>query len=374
MTQDDVVAIVQQFVPTYRVPLFDAVERHLAPHGLRLEVWHGEPTRQMASQLNSVSGPWSVPIRQWQLSARQSTVTYRPVRRDARRVRALVHGLASTSLETYLLALDPRVRLMLWGHGRNFTAPGNRIDDALESWLCRRSTHLFVYTEAGARHLVASGQDPDKITVVRNSTDTAALRTQRDAVTADEIDGLRRQHRLVGKRVGLFVGAYDESKDLPFLFEAADLIHAQRDDFVLLLAGAGPLEVHVKEYASQRSYVRVLGRLDAAALGRISTVVDLILMPGRVGLVAVDSLALGVPLVTSEHAFHAPEVDYLDDQTSSRLPRSTGDYAAGVAQLLSDDAARLAMAAAGREAGMSLSIDDAGRRFAEGIVKGLESG
>jgi hypothetical protein len=36
-----------------------------------------------------------------------------------------------------------------------------------------------------------------------------------------------------------------------------------------------------------------------------------ILSPGRIGLVAVDALVLGVPILTTDWPFHAPEVEVL---------------------------------------------------------------
>ena len=137
----------------------------------------------------------------------------------------MVHGLASSNLETYGLARDPDVRLMLWGHGRNFTSAGNRLDDRLEGWLCRRASHLFAYTEAGAKHLTSAGIEPSKITVVRNSTDTELLRRHQLECTTAEVDTLRDRLQLGGKRVVLFVGAFDKPKRLPFLFESVDLMH-----------------------------------------------------------------------------------------------------------------------------------------------------
>jgi hypothetical protein len=37
----------------------------------------------------------------------------------------------------------------------------------------------------------------------------------------------------------------------------------------------------------------------------------LILNPGRVGLISVDSLTMGVPIVTTTYKYHAPEFEYL---------------------------------------------------------------
>jgi glycosyltransferase involved in cell wall biosynthesis len=369
----DVVAVVQHFVPHYRVALFDALSDNLAAQGLRLEVWHGDAPANMAEQRNAADGSWSVWTPQRQFSLAGTTFTYRRIQRRARRVRAVVHGLASTSLETYALAADPRVNLMLWGHGRNFTVAERRMDDVLEGWLCRRAAHLFVYTDAGADHLVSRGHSRGKITVVRNSTDTSTLVEHQRLTGPVEARELRADLGLQGKRVGLFVGAYDEFKKLPFLFEAADRIHEQRDDFVLGLAGDGPMADQVRAFAAERDYVRVLGRVDEAALGRLSTVVDLVLMPGRVGLVAVDSLALGLPLVTTNDPYHAPEADYLTEETSLWLPAEVDSYAAGVVALLDDLPRRERMSAAARAIGATLSTDDAGARFAEGILAGLGS-
>jgi hypothetical protein len=35
-------------------------------------------------------------------------------------------------------------------------------------------------------------------------------------------------------------------------------------------------------------------------------------MPGRVGLVAVDSMHLQIPIVTTKYPYHAPEFEYLE--------------------------------------------------------------
>lgn len=371
MTREDVVAVIQPFVPTYRVALFDAIERHLKPHGLRLEVWHDQPTGIVAARGNATSGPWSVPITQRRLTVRRRNVTYRNVRRTAREVRAVVHGLASSNLETYGLASDPDVRLMLWGHGKNFTTAGNRLDDRLEGWLCRRASHLFAYTEVGAAHLTSAGIEPSRITVVQNSTDTALLRRHQRESSAADVEALRDQLQLRGKRVVLFVGAFDKPKRLPFLLESVDLMHEADPSLVLLLAGAGPLDDYVADATAARRYVQNLGRLDAAALGRLSHLTDLLLMPGRVGLVAVDSLALGVPLATTRHAFHAPEVEYLTPETSLWTDDDPAAYADAVADLLADPERRSAMVLASLSAGNELSADFSGARFVSGILQGL---
>ena len=254
--------------------------------------------------------------------------------------------------------------------GRNFTSAGNRLDDRLEGWLCRRASHLFAYTEVGAKHLTSAGIEPSKITVVRNSTDTELLRRHQRQCTTAEVDALRDRLQLDGKRVVLFVGAFDKPKRLPFLFESVDLMHKADPSLVLLMGGAGPLDDYVADVAATRPYVTNLGRLDAAALARLSHLTDLLLMPGRVGLVAVDSLALGVPLATTRHAFHAPEVEYLTEETSLWSADDPAAYAEAVTALLADPERRSAMVRASISAGDELSSDRSGERFVSGILQG----
>ena len=370
--QENVVAVIQPFVPNYRVGLFDALAGQLEQSGLTLEVWHAQPKGRVAARGNASQGAWSVPITQHRLSVGRRNITLRNVHSRARKVRAVVAGLASTNLETYGLAADPAVRLMLWGHGRNYTTGNNGVDQAVEGWLRRRSKHLFAYTESGKAHLVEAGAQPDDITVVQNSTDTRSLGLEVASLTPRTGPELRSLYELGDGPVGLFVGAFDEPKQLPLLFEATDIVQHKRPNFRLIVAGAGPEAEHVAAAAAVRSYVRLIGRADAALLARLSTVSSLVLIPGRVGLVAVDALALGIPIVTTDYPFHAPEADYLTAGVDSLWTEMSADsYARGVVSLLDDPKRLDNMSSAARARGAEFSVEQSATRFATGILTGL---
>ena len=55
-------------------------------------------------------------------------------------------------------------------------------------------------------------------------------------------------------------------------------------------------------------------------------------MPGRIGLVAVDALCLGWPVLTTEWPFHAPEIEYLEE--GDTMFSSANDPAAFAALIL----------------------------------------
>jgi glycosyltransferase involved in cell wall biosynthesis len=372
-SSDRVIGVIQPFVPTYRVGLFDAIAERLERHDLTLEVWHAQPRGRVAARGNATIGPWSVPIQQHRLSVGTRNVTFRAIHARARRARAVIAGLASTNVETYGLALDPAVRLMLWGHGRNYTAENSGLDARVEGFLRGRSKHIFVYTNSGRDHLIAVGDRPEDITVVQNSTDTTRLHAALGRFSADDAAALRRELQIENHAVGLFVGAFDAPKKLPLLIEATDLIHRERSDFVLLMAGAGPDEAYVREAAASRDYVRFIGRANPDRLAHLSTLADIVMMPGRVGLVAVDALALGLPVATTTFKFHAPEADYLRPGIDSIwTDMSATAYAAGVLEVLASPARLQALSAEAALRGQEFSVEKSADNFVAGVLTGLE--
>jgi glycosyltransferase involved in cell wall biosynthesis len=362
------VAFVQPYVPAYRRGLFEAIKKRLEEEGFAFEVWHAEPEGRAAARRNSITGPWSRRITQRRLTVRGRNFTFRPILRRARTAHVVVAGLASTNLETYLLAADPRVNLMLWGQGKNFTASNLSIDSKLEAWLCKKATHVFAYTAEGRDHLLATGLPESKVSTVRNTTDTADLRRAQETATQVQIADYQLKFDLADKKVALFVGAFDAPKRLPFLFEAVDLIAQRVPNFRLLLAGAGPLDAYVSGQCESRPYVTMIGSLTASELGVLSNVVDIILMPGRVGLVAVDSLALGVPLATTHYEFHAPEAGYLDNSNSLWTADDPKIFAAEVGALILDSDRLAALGTEAKREGTKFSMERSAQIFVEGIL------
>jgi glycosyltransferase involved in cell wall biosynthesis len=363
-----VVTFIQPYVPEYRVPLFDELAARLKDRGHRLAVAHGEPLGHMARRQDARLGSWSVPVRTYRLGSSERSLSYRPLLRLARKSAIVVAELASTNLDTYLLAADPRVSLMLWGHGRSYVTDRSNIDRRLEGWLARHADRLFVYTESGAEYLESSGFDRRRLTVVRNSTDTVTLRAEAAALTTEDVNSFRRHHGLGTGPVVSFIGSYDESKCLPLLIEAADLMHSRLPDLQLVITGAGPLQSLVDEAAATRSFVHSLPRADLPVMARLGRASDFLVVPGRVGLVAVDALALGLPVVTTDFAYHAPELDYLTDAVKIVAKQEAADLARQVVDLICDQPRLAAARIEAQRLGGTLSIQAMAAAFCDGLV------
>ena len=57
----------------------------------------------------------------------------------------------------------------------------------------------------------------------------------------------------------------------------------------------------------------MLGRVNGKTKATVLASADAIVNPGRIGLVAVDALAAGIPVLTTQYRFHAPEAEYLSE-------------------------------------------------------------
>jgi glycosyltransferase involved in cell wall biosynthesis len=109
-----------------------------------------------------------------------------------------------------------------------------------------------------------------------------------------------------------FVGSLEYEKRVDFAIEAAILLSAKNSNLILLIYGSGKLEYFVRQRYRDYPWIKFMGKADSEDYAEISKRALLLLNPGRVGLIAVDSMAIGVPIVTTDFGLHAPEIEYLE--------------------------------------------------------------
>ncbi|WP_246204434.1 glycosyltransferase [Streptomyces tailanensis] len=292
---------------------------------------------------------------------------------------------ALRNVDTYLLLLRQQLarmagagpRVAFWGHGRTYTKPVNRLESAAKDAITRRAAWFFAYTEGGAAYLASRGYPSHQITVVRNCVDTATLADVRERAGTPgtqefaEAAALREHHRLLPGRTALFVGGLDTPKRIPFLLESVRRIADALPGFRLLVAGDGSDWPLVNAAASRaNSPVVALGHTtgqDVALLGAVS---DIMLMPGRVGLCAVDSLALRTPIVTTDWPWHAPEFEYLENGRNAVItPDDPAAYATAARALLTDPPRLRSLHASCRQDAGNYTTDAMAERFCDGLLR-----
>jgi glycosyltransferase involved in cell wall biosynthesis len=199
-------------------------------------------------------------------------------------------------------------------------------------------------SNAVAEGLVQTGVQRARITVVPNGVDAADLRMR--ASMPLEVD-LPAAARHVG-----FVGRLERIKGCEYFIEAAGLIAVAHPDVAFVIAGAGSLEAELRARASASpaaGRIRFVGHVNDPA--PLMSALDVVCVPSlseASGLTAIESLALGVPVVASEVG-GLPDV-VVDGRTGVLVPPAdAGALAAAVGDLLTDRERAESLGRAGRE-------------------------
>ncbi|MBF4592226.1 glycosyltransferase family 4 protein [Curtobacterium flaccumfaciens] len=307
------IVVMQPYVPTYRAPLFAALDRRLRDAGHELVIASGAPLGAQAKRLDSaeVEGVRhrDLSIRLIRLGPIQLRLTRsRPVWRDAD---VVVAELAAGSLATYAALLQRRRAVAVWGHVDAFVASDTRLTRWLRRWQTRRAAHVLAYTDRGAAVARSWGVPAQRITVLHNTIDTVALRhaVEQNRLTSTQAE-IRDEFGLGPGPVFAMIGGIDASKRVDLVVSALEELWGRRPDIQLIVGGRGDLESDF-DRARERGQVRLLGHVDDEQKGRIARIAVALVNPGRVGLIAVESMTMALPIITTTTARHGPEFEYL---------------------------------------------------------------
>jgi len=380
------IVVVQPYIPGYRTSFFNSLKTRLDDAGCTLEVLHGPPPPSHAARQDAscCANAHQVPTRRLVVPGGRSLV-WREVQHRVASADTVVLEQALHNLDMYPLLLRRRLarwtgsapRIAFWGHGRTYTKPAGRLEVAAKDALTRRGDWFFAYTEGGAAYVASRGYPRERVTVVRNCVDTAALAAVRDRADIPgtqefaEAAALRERYRLLPGRTALFMGGLDGPKRIPFLLRSARSLAEVLPGFRLLVAGDGADRHLVNAAApSAGSPVVPLGHTTGRRAALFGAVSDVMLMPGRVGLCAVDSFVLRTPIVTTDWSWHAPEFEYLDNGRNAVITKDDpAEYVAAVRALLIAPDRLASLRAACHQDAAGYTIDAMAARFCDGLLR-----
>lgn len=368
------VAILHPWFPQYRKPFFERLVCLLKEEDVEVDIFHGPPPPEWGARGDAVTADYAtlLPTRFLTMKGVSLAIKDVSIIRKSGPYDLIILEQAVRNIESYSLMLRPAAyRLAFWGHGRTYTKQVSKFQEYLKTRLTNKAQWFFGYTVAGRDAVVRKGFPRGNTTVVANSTDTAALIRGLDAVETADIRRVRDMFDLRG-RTAVFVGGLDSAKRIPFLLSAAHMIHAVDPDFRLVIAGDGS-DRHVVESATATNpAVKYAGPLFGADKYALLASAQVMAMPGRVGLVAVDSLAAGIPIVTTDWQWHAPEFDYLENGITCLVtPDNVEVFAFELRELLANPSRVDELATACRSRASSYSIEAMASNFAQGVLECL---
>jgi glycosyltransferase involved in cell wall biosynthesis len=304
------ILVVQRRMTHYRVPFFNALRDVLSKRGLRLVVAYGVGAASEANKSDSGELDWGVRLdTRYFLGERICWQPFGDV--------ALGAGLVVIALENKLIynlseQFSRRGRkVALWGHGANLQGDPCSFRERFKRVVARRADWWFGYTEMSRPLIERSGFPRERVTILNNSVDTTALRTDVDAVSNEDVEIFRREHGLGGSNVGLYLGSLYAEKRIDFLLSASERIKQQVADFELVVVGGGEDRALVEAFCERHAWARYLGPLSGHRKAVALRASRILLNPGLVGLGILDSFVAGVPMVTTDCGLHSPEIAYL---------------------------------------------------------------
>lgn len=214
-----------------------------------------------------------------------------------------------------------------WGHTENFTAmpsemtPVKRLAESIKPYLIRCADVFFAYTPSEKARLVATGFPEDRIVVLNNTIDTLQERRAYLQLKGQRQE-LKAKHRADGREVILYLGRLMDIKRLDLLFGGFQKLYEKRPSALLILAGGGPGLPQAKEFAERlgSQAVRVYGPVDEPTAQDLLTISDVFCLPGQIGLAPLRALCFDLPIVAVRVSYHAPEVEYLNENNALLLP------------------------------------------------------
>ncbi len=364
------VDIVQEYVPNYRVPLFRAMKKIASSKGMDIRILAGEPQGTQAYRGDESRDVVDCFIRQKEIRALGKRINFRRTRRYTKQAALVIFEQARRNTDVYRALLTDRRRTALWGHGYDHVNTSGRLSSRLLAFLTNRAVWFFGYTPASVEYVAMDGFPEERTTTLWNTTDTKELRDSLEGLNELELNEFRVAHDLRGQ-TALSMGGLDSSKRLNFLIAASDKVAADLPDFRLLIAGDGEQKAYVIQQAKSRPWMKLLGPIHGHERALALRSSSMLAIPGRVGLVAVDSLVANVPIVTTDWAFHAPERAYLNSSNSLTCIDSIDDYSNGMRKLFQDQELSLRLRHGCQEDQKHFSIEHMAARFVDGIAAAL---
>lgn len=343
------VAIVQQVVPHYRLPVFDLLARQ---PGIALTVWSAQRAQ---GSLKHVPSPGSyreglAPLRMiagfcWQ----PALVSI--AKSDA-------HDVVIYSWNARLLHLPRALRTcrnrgvptLLWGHG--YSKDESAIRRRTRNRLLNLSDGCLLYNSSAARQLASEGFDPKRLFVAQNALDQGPIDAARTnwLNRPDALRDFRRSHGLPEHATALFISRLEADKRIDLLLRAFAIVVRARPEARLAVIGRGSEEAALRTLSMQLGIERNI--LFAGSVYEEEHLAPWLLSascmayPVAIGLSIFHAFGYGLPVVTSDDiASHNPEIEAFRPNENGLAYRDgdIDDFAAKILACMGDEASHRRM-------------------------------
>ncbi|GHA46106.1 hypothetical protein GCM10007103_28980 [Salinimicrobium marinum] len=296
------VAIVYPYLPAYRIPFFEKLERELEEHGIELTIYSGtnlgqKKVKEISSSSLKISKQQRAgfSINKFQVQWQKGLL--REVSRDNPSMFIFMYNAGILNYSLLMLSLSlHKIPFYIWtsGHKRfGLSTSQHKIKDRFKSMGINRASGIISYSSYYKNQLEESGYSPEKIFVAQNTVNVENI------IQKYPFSEIKRTYETVKF---LFVGNVIETKSIDKALHCFKKIKEQGYNFQFDVVGEGYHLQTLKALSAKlglQEQVNFHGAKygeDAAAFFLISNV---FLLPGTGGLAINEAMAYGLPIITT---------------------------------------------------------------------------
>ncbi len=371
------ITIIQRVLPHYRVQLFEQLHRLLLEHDVNMTLIYGQHKQGTVPETVPVEYDWAMYVPNKYINVMDVELVYQKLPASLNKSDLVIIEQANRLLSNYLLLLKRffnGFKVAYWGHGLNFQTKGTGwFKVKLKMLMLTNVDWWFAYTKLSANIVVSGGFSENRISILNNSIDNKAFTQALNKVSDEEVSNLCKSLGIQGDHVCLYCGGLYAEKQIDFLIQSSVLMRNVNPEFELIVIGSGPEQEKVEIASKKYAWFHYVGPKYGDDKASYFKAAKLLLMPGPVGLVILDSFISRKPLITTDIPGHGPEISYLDNgQNGLCSSFDEVEYANEVNNCLSDNAL-YAVLVQGCEIGASeYTMKKMVQNFKDGIMDCLE--
>lgn len=370
------VLIVYKFLPHYRIDFYQHLKKNLEARGIKLYLIYGNSSERDALKKDEAQLDWGIYIRNRRFYLGKTEILWQPCLKHLRdKDMIIVQPENKLILNYYLMFFRRllRVKFALWGHVFHMQDDVNSLRNKFKYPFLHLCDWWFAYTIGSKQFLIKKNYPEYRITTVQNAIDTINLASSYRDISNDEVQKLKEHLGITEGEVAIFCGGMYPDKDFDFILRSCFLIRKEIPTFQMLFVGAGIEAIKIIEAAKANDWIYYIGPKFGRERLTYFKLASVQLMPRLVGLCILDSFATETPIVTTDHPFHGPEIDYLENGVNGLITKDDLDiYTAGVINLLKTRQ-YFHLAKAGRISAQKYTVETMAENFTEGIVACLNS-
>jgi glycogen(starch) synthase len=223
-------------------------------------------------------------------------------------------------------------------HGRSsLHDPDSFMIDGMEWWSCYEASRVIVTSNSMKGEVCGHFHVPsDKVDIIPN-----AIEAEKYAVDVDRLGVRRRFGVWDHEKLVLYVGRLVPQKGIEYLIRAMPRVRGRFPESKFVIVGEGWMRGHLEwlaDQAGQRGRVNFTGFISDSDLVALTKSADVMVVPSvyePFGIVALEGMAAGVPVVASQVGGLAEVVEH--EKTGVwAYPRSPESIAWGIERVLSD--------------------------------------